>query len=236
MISVDQVRSLILELELTPQCSSRKIAVIDPAESMNMNAANSLLKTLEEPGPTIVILLVCTTLGFLPATIRSRCQSIQLHVDDLSVAQSWLERQGLGDVGAKLSQSPGAPLNALALADGKQIAFQQELYEDVLAVIAGKLPVSHAATKYASHETREILRLAMHWFAGAIKCRMGCAESAAKSAQQARSNALSKTMDLENLFNIYSKLQKLNATDSSSFKTQTVLEGLFADMRLKLLN
>lgn len=236
VISVDQIRALIEELELTPQCSSRKIAVIDPAEKMNINAANGLLKTLEEPGSSIIILLVCTTPGFLPATIRSRCQSVHLHVEDVSVAESWLHNQGLSDAGAKLSHSPEAPLNALALADGKQLAFQQELYADVLAVISGKLPVAHAATKYASYETRDILGLVMHWIAGAIKYRMDCAESAAKSAQQARSDELSKTMGLEELFNIYSKLQKLNATDSSSFKTQTVLEGLFADMRLNILN
>ncbi len=236
VISVDQVRSLSEELELTPQCSQRKIAVIDPAECMNTNAANSLLKTLEEPGTGIILFLVCTTPGFLAATIRSRCQAISLHVDDISVAESWLHRQGLADAGQKLSLSPGAPLNALGLADGKQIAFQQELYEDVLAVIYGKLPVSHTATKYASHETREILGFVMHWFAGAIKCRMGCDDSAAKSGQQAQSLELSKTMDLANLFNIYSALQKLNATDSSSFKTQTVLEGIFADMRLNILN
>lgn len=236
VISVDQVRALIEELELTPQCSTRKIAVIDPAECMNMNAANGLLKTLEEPGSSIIILLVCTTPGFLPATIRSRCQSINLHVQDASVAISWLHNQGLADAGTQFSHSPDAPLNALALADGKKIAFQQELYEDVLAVISGRLPVSQAATKYGSYETRDILGLVMHWVAGAIKGQMGCTESASKSAQQARASELSKTMSLEELFNIYSKLQKLNATDSSSFKTQTVLEGLFADMRLNILN
>lgn len=236
VISVDQIRALIEELELTPQCSTRKITVIDPAECMNMNAANGLLKTLEEPGSSIIILLVCTTPGFLPATIRSRCQSINLHVQDASVAISWLHNQGLADAGDKFNHSPDAPLNALALADGKKIAFQQELYEDVLAVISGRLPVSHAATKYGSYETRDILGLVMHWVAGAIKGQMGCAESASKSAQQARASELSKTMGLEELFNIHSKLQKLNATDSSSFKTQTVLEGLFADMRLNILN
>lgn len=77
-ISVDQVRDLIHQLSLTNQFNTLKIAVIYPAEALNNNAANSILKTLEEPEPDTLIILATHKLGRLPVTIRSRCQQFKL--------------------------------------------------------------------------------------------------------------------------------------------------------------
>ena len=75
-ILVDQIRDLCHALSLSAGYGGRRVGVIESAENMNVNAANALLKTLEEPGQDVHIILVADRQGRLPATIRSRCQPL----------------------------------------------------------------------------------------------------------------------------------------------------------------
>jgi DNA polymerase III subunit delta' len=72
-ISIDQVRELLAFLSLSGSESMRRVVVLQDAEQLNMQAANALLKGLEEPAPGSLLLIVCNDLMRLPATIRSRC-------------------------------------------------------------------------------------------------------------------------------------------------------------------
>lgn len=72
-ISVDQVREVLSFLALSGMESEKRVVLIDDAETMNIQAANALLKGLEEPSPGSLLLIVCHDLMRLPATIRSRC-------------------------------------------------------------------------------------------------------------------------------------------------------------------
>lgn len=76
IIKVDQIRELVEEFSKTSQCNGYQIAVIEPAEAMNIAAANALLKTLEEPLGKVIIILISEHPSLLPATIRSRCQQL----------------------------------------------------------------------------------------------------------------------------------------------------------------
>lgn len=76
-ISVAQIRELERKLSLSSFLNSYKIGMIEEAETMNDEAANSLLKTLEEPTPKTVIILLSTSAAALPATIVSRCQLLK---------------------------------------------------------------------------------------------------------------------------------------------------------------
>ena len=113
-IRIDQVRDLTADLGLTAFYGGLKIAVIDPAEAMNPFAANSLLKTLEEPPADSLIVLVTEQPGRLLPTIRSRCQMIRFDLPAQSTAQAWLLEQGhaadAADIG--LGYAEGAPLLA----------------------------------------------------------------------------------------------------------------------------
>lgn len=71
--SIGQVRSILSSLQLSGTVSNRKIVLVDNAETMNNQAANALLKGLEEPAAGNVLLIVCHDISRLPATIRSRC-------------------------------------------------------------------------------------------------------------------------------------------------------------------
>jgi len=72
-ISVEQVRDILSFLSLSGMESDRRVVLLNDAETMNLQAANALLKGLEEPSPGSLLLIVCHDLMRLPATIRSRC-------------------------------------------------------------------------------------------------------------------------------------------------------------------
>jgi DNA polymerase-3 subunit delta' len=77
-IVVDTVREVSGFLRLTPAEGGWRVVVIDGAEDLNRNAANALLKVLEEPPPRAVLLLVCSAAGWLLPTVRSRCRRLRL--------------------------------------------------------------------------------------------------------------------------------------------------------------
>ena len=124
VIKVDQVRSLIDSLNLTSSISTRKVAYIHPADSMNMAAANALLKSLEEPVGDAILILVCSVPARLPITIRSRCQSVAVSQPDKQLVIEWLEKhtnQSRGKVEAALQAAGGSPLRAARYIDSPDL-------------------------------------------------------------------------------------------------------------------
>ena len=76
-IVVDDVRRIADFLHLTPAEGGWRVVVVDGADELNRNAANALLKVLEEPPPRALLLLVCAAAGRLLPTIRSRCRRLR---------------------------------------------------------------------------------------------------------------------------------------------------------------
>ena len=96
VISVDDTRELIRNIQHSPQKGDRKVALIYEVDRLNASAANAFLKTLEEPPLNTTILLLTTRPYSLLATIRSRCQLFRLPTSDQSLADpralEWLRR------------------------------------------------------------------------------------------------------------------------------------------------
>ena len=114
-IVVDQVRDLISFLQLTTTISKKKVALVDPAEAMNRNAANALLKTLEEPPGDAVIILLCHDPSRLAVTIKSRCQKLQVRSPDTGTALAWLLESGAyaeAEARSALKAAAASPLRA----------------------------------------------------------------------------------------------------------------------------
>ena len=118
-ISIDDIRNLHDFINLTSHQSGTKTIVIYPAETLNVSAANALLKSLEEPPPATRFMLVAHRPSYLPATIISRCQQIALPTPSLATAGEWLREQGVTEPALSLAQTGNAPLAALALDDGE---------------------------------------------------------------------------------------------------------------------
>jgi DNA polymerase III subunit delta' len=115
-IKVDQIRALEGFLNLGSHRGGRRVALVHPAESMNPNAGNALLKGLEEPPGSALFVLVTHRPARLLATIRSRCVGIPMTVPNRSGALAWLAHQDLPDAGPWLDFASGAPLRALLYA------------------------------------------------------------------------------------------------------------------------
>ena len=114
-ISVDQVRGLADFSGMSAHQGGRRVVVIYPAEAMNANAANALLKSLEEPPQGMLFILVSHKPQQLLPTILSRCLSFALPAPDAESAERWLAEQGVERAAAALAASGFAPLQAAQL-------------------------------------------------------------------------------------------------------------------------
>lgn len=136
-IRIDPVREVGEFVAKTAQQSGWKVVVIHPAEAMNANAANALLKSLEEPGANTLLILVCHELSRLPATIRSRCRIIKFPVPAEDMVRPWLS----GIVGQQedldklLGFSDGRPLLALKLLE-TDLLEQRLAFDELLNAVA----------------------------------------------------------------------------------------------------
>ena len=134
-ITVDDIRELIAKLHLTRHFDTYKIALIEHAEQMNTNAANALLKTLEEPPEMTLIVLVTSQPLSLPATIRSRCQLVNFHPPGHDQALNWLNSQADEvDWEPLLRVAQGAPIQAMQYHDS-------ELLDQRITVVQGFLEI-----------------------------------------------------------------------------------------------
>jgi len=116
-ISVDQIRALSGFANLSAHRGGYRIVVVNPAESMNNNAANSLLKTLEEPTENLLFLLVTHKPQQLLPTILSRCLAFPVATPSKEAGIAWLTQQGVKDPALALAQTGFAPLQALDWAE-----------------------------------------------------------------------------------------------------------------------
>ena len=112
-IKIDQVRELADFLNIGSHRGRRRLALVHPADEMNANAANALLKGLEEPPPGAMFILVAHRPARLPATIRSRCVSLPVPIPPRALALRWLAGQGVAHAERWLAYAGGAPLRAL---------------------------------------------------------------------------------------------------------------------------
>ncbi len=116
-ISVDQIRALASFANLSAHRGGYRIVLVHPAESMNNNSANALLKTLEEPTEKLLFILITHKPQQLLPTIRSRCLSITVNTPSLKSGIECLKKQNVKNPEKALAQSGFAPLQALQLGE-----------------------------------------------------------------------------------------------------------------------
>jgi DNA polymerase-3 subunit delta' len=150
-VTVGQVRALGERLALAPQPGGRQVAVIDPADEMNPNAANALLKTLEEPSPDSVLVLVADRASRLLPTILSRCQRFAVPMPSRAAALSWLAGRGVdpGAASAMLAIARGNPGEAERFAQPEAAALARATLKDFVGVVEGRRGLVEVASEWA---------------------------------------------------------------------------------------
>jgi DNA polymerase III subunit delta' len=132
VIPVDEARRLGEFFSKSPASAPHRVAIVDAADDLNINAANALLKTLEEPPPRGVLLMVSHAPGRLLATIRSRCRRLLFSpLPEAATAAFAQDRRTLNDEDAlRLARmSGGAPGRALTLAAAGALALDDAARE-----------------------------------------------------------------------------------------------------------
>ncbi|GAB5498281.1 MAG: DNA polymerase III subunit delta' [Pseudohongiellaceae bacterium] len=148
-ITVDQVRRLGEFVHHTGHSGLAKVVIVNHAHRMNRSAANALLKTLEEPSNKTYLFLVTDLPGYLPATIRSRCQRLTMSVPSLDMTSDWLQ-QHLGpddDATALLAVAGCRPMVALEMASADELADRQQFLASLPTLLLGEtdlqVPLKH---------------------------------------------------------------------------------------------
>lgn len=153
-ITIDQLRHLGQTLQLSSQLGGPIVGIIHPADMMNFAASNTLLKTLEEPMPNRFLFLVTDQLGRLSATVKSRCQRIELRVPALASSQAWLESQGVKpDLALEaLTAARGNPGLAMAwVGAGDVLPLRASTLEQLAGVASGKLTLREVTDSWSEH-------------------------------------------------------------------------------------
>lgn len=162
-IRIEQVRELSQELALTAHQGGYKVAIITPADTLNRFAANALLKTLEEPPPRTLLVLVVTQPSRLPATILSRCQRVRVKAPGRQEAVAWLQAtRGAGEWEAVLDALGEAPMLAADV--------------DPKAVVQVGLEVRRALEE-ASTGVGDPVATAERWVRTELPLRLRCIEN-----------------------------------------------------------
>lgn len=199
-IKIDQVRQVVEVMTQTAQQGGIKIVVVEPAESMNRNAANALLKTLEEPSGSTLLMLVTDAPGRLLPTIRSRCQRLEFPVPPIPATSSWLALRGVDEekLALALLEADGRPLTASALLDGEGFATRKELGNDLAAVLQRKVSAVAVAERWQQRDWLELLGWLQARIGHAVRTQLGNApavDAAVVELSRAAPMALFALMD-----------------------------------------
>lgn len=159
-IPIEAIRELSAVLALSAH-RKRRVVVIDPAEAMTRDAANAVLKTLEEPPPDVLFILTSHRPGLLLPTLRSRCRLIAVAAPDAEFATAWLTRQKVEHAQQRLARNGGAPLLAMQESRNGQDELRAELL-DALARGSQLTPVA-LAERLAKAPPADSLRWLQYW-------------------------------------------------------------------------
>jgi DNA polymerase-3 subunit delta' len=134
VINIEQIRKLSAALTTHPHISSNRVVLIANAETLNRNAANALLKNLEEPPAKTLFVLVTDEISKLPNTVRSRCSLITFRAPPQAVGKAWLEKQSEmpeHEIVNHLAMANNQPLHALRLFQRGYVQSLKSVFNDV---------------------------------------------------------------------------------------------------------
>jgi len=153
-IVIEQVREVSQKLALTPQYGVAQVVIIDPADAINRSACNALLKTLEEPSPGRYLWLLSAEPARLPATIRSRCQRLELKLPPRQEALDWLRGQGFAAAAAEeaLEAARGHPGLAAEWLRNDGLALRRQVHADLEQLAGGRASAVEVAQRWTGDE------------------------------------------------------------------------------------
>ncbi len=224
-IRIEQIRSMQETLATGSHQAGLRVIVIEPAEAMQPVTANALLKSLEEPPPDTLFLLVSDQASRLLPTIRSRCQQVPLAPPEGKIALQWLLDQGVKDADALLAYAGGAPLKALALAETGDV--RREFARRMAEPGADAL----ALTDFCQNlDPPTVVSWIQQWAYDIVRAAM-TGEVRYHRAQQQRLVAISAKLDMRKLHRFMRELSDARALSQHPLNARLFFEAIFLSYR-----
>ena len=227
-IKIDQVRELCQDLRLTSHGGRLKVALVMPADRMNRFAANALLKTLEEPTPGTLLVLVAAQPSRLPATIRSRCQSLPVRAPSLEESLSWLAGQASPGIDwrAVLAVLGLRPLDALGVDPARIAALQRETAESLLQALRGGLDPVHTADRWSRDDLGLRLAAIENWITDRVREWAGGSADSAEMRADPYLPEPHATLNIRALFEALDGVREARRLEDTPVNKALLLERL----------
>jgi DNA polymerase-3 subunit delta' len=235
-ITIDQIRGLDEFLGVGSHRGGLSIVLVNPAEAMNRNAANSILKILEEPPPNILFLLVSGEPSSLLPTIRSRCQTVAVALPPEAVSVAALKAAGIADAERWLALSGGSPRFAEEMAATGQggwldllVARLQDGRNTNPLGLAGELEKSIKDSK-GGVQLKQVVEAMQKWLIDLNLSKNGL-PSRYFLAQQPKISMLADMIPSVRLINFYRSMNLRRQEAEQPLNARLFLEGIFLDYR-----
>jgi len=238
-IKVDQIRGLTEQFGLAAHYASYRVAIISPAESMNLAAANSLLKSLEEPPENTLIILVSSHSASLPSTILSRCQRVNFVSPSSDMAINWLNKHHIGlfdgEIGgserALLAMANGAPLKAVKSVDSELIKQREQVFSLFLAVAEGAESPLGADKQWLKTGITTPIQWVYSWISDLIKLKVNLREAVINHDKSADLQKLAQQVELGSLYQFLDNILDILKKQRAPLNTQMIMDDLLLDWK-----
>ena len=227
---IQQVRALEDFVNVGSHRSGARVALIHPAEAMNLAAANSLLKMLEEPPPNVYFILVSSNIRRLLPTLLSRCRKVTFGLPDAGIATAWLKAEGVKNPEKLLPLVGGAPLAAAEWAEeglDVQYAAAAESFADAktdVVTLAAKW-LQGLSGKSGAWRTEHLVDALQKWLYDLQRVQLGEAPRYYAGAQTAL-QAMARQASPARLARGYADVGKIRATVNHPLNAQLMLEDM----------
>ena len=231
-IKIDAIRDFIAQESITAHAGGYKPVLICPAEAMNQAAANSLLKTLEEPVSGSIMMLISANPSRLPATIRSRCQLINVPVPSIDVSSQWLQTIiPEGDVESMLQSVAGSPLKAVQMSGEEKQQLYETILSDFINVVTLKKDPVAVAGSWIKQDPKEILLWMCGWVIDMLRLQMVSEPpTLINREQKQRLQSVANESNTKRLYEALSHIYDARSNIDATLNSQMMLERLLLSL------
>ena len=227
-IKVDDIRDINQFMTLSRQQGKYKIVCINNADTMNINAANALLKTLEEPPEFSILFLVSHRADSLLPTIRSRCQTWKFNLPNNEIALAWLNQQAeKANWDSILTLAAGRPLLAMSYQQSGLSDGRASFYHDLSQFLQGKCKVTKVSFTHQNEQLERLVIWQQAWCADLVRYHYDNQPITLENPDIRRSlHSLVGRVDLHLLFRFMDKLIEMRRFSSAPLNKRLFIEDM----------
>ncbi len=235
-IGVDAVRETCERLGMTSLRGGYRVAVVTAAQLMTHAAQNAFLKTLEEPAPRTMLVLLTQRPSGLLATLRSRCQRVEIPRPEASAALDWLGRElGSPPPPGLLDLAGGAPLRALSLAPHYE-SLQAQMTALLADLAGGRIEVTQAAAEMIGEGLGTRLDWLERWLSGALRVRLEPDATQVRIQGVPKLQRAAAALNMHAAFRFVDRLRESRRLLEGSAAPQLVIEALLIELETAFRN